>query len=59
MAKRKVLMVKLNDRWKYVFCRNVKQKDPAVTDDPLKALPARAIDYFKQAYSDHEFKEGY
>ena len=42
--------------WKYVFCYNERMADPVTTADKSKALPGRAIDYFRGKFADHTFR---
>lgn len=34
----KRLQVKINNEWKYVFCRNERKDLPIITDDKLNAI---------------------
>ena len=54
--KKTVLQVFLNGQWRYVFCRNERQRDPVTTDDKKKALGADAMEYFQGKYGNHEFR---
>jgi hypothetical protein len=52
----KRLQVLLNNKWEYVFCRNVLYYDPIITRNRAKALSASALPYFQARYASHSFR---
>ena len=52
----KVLMVKINDNFEYVFCRNKLKRLPITTKIREKALSGIALNYFTKRYASLVFK---
>ena len=52
------LQVKINNDWKYVFCRNHLVQQPIVTDSYYKALHGtiQSLTYFTNYYSEYNFR---
>lgn len=56
MARGTKLQVKINGRWKYVFCRNTTMNDPVTTHDAQKAITGDALNCFQTNFANHEFR---
>ena len=52
----KLLQVKINEKWEYVFAHNERRGTPIVTKNKKIALKARDLDYFKENFGNHEFR---
>ena len=53
---KKLLQVKIENHWHYVFCRNELKALPVITTDKSKALPASALDYFQRYFASLNFR---
>lgn len=54
----KRLQVKINNEWKYVFCRNERKDLPIITDDKLNAIKGdkQSKEYFENHFGTLEFR---
>ena len=54
----KKLMVLIDDKWEFVFCRNSRILEPITTKDKTKAIKAscHSMQYFRMNFGNHHFK---
>lgn len=52
----KLLQVKINEKWEYVFAHNKRSSTPIITKIKKIALRTRDLNYFKENFGNHEFR---